>query len=140
MDKIVDLVSGVPPKVPPFRMINHQINLIDRSVTDSQSVQIHLRKSRLRKSPTTPALAGGYLLWYSKPFPCYAFSRRTANCEQYLICACRMKTPKRMYCPFRTKIPYGMTLCMLHTDPNWICQRHINKYVFILRMSQRQPL
>ena len=29
MDKIVDLVSGVPPKVPPFRMINHQINLID---------------------------------------------------------------------------------------------------------------
>ena len=29
MDKIVDLVSGVPPKVPLFRMINHQINLID---------------------------------------------------------------------------------------------------------------
>ena len=29
MDKIVDLVSGVLPKVPPFRMINHQINLID---------------------------------------------------------------------------------------------------------------
>ena len=29
MDKIVDLVSGIPPKVPPFRMINHQINLID---------------------------------------------------------------------------------------------------------------
>ena len=25
MDKIIDLVSGVPPKVPPFRMINHQI-------------------------------------------------------------------------------------------------------------------
>ena len=29
MDKIVDFVSGIPPKVPPFRMINHQINLID---------------------------------------------------------------------------------------------------------------
>ena len=29
MDKIVDLVSGILPKVPPFRMINHQINLID---------------------------------------------------------------------------------------------------------------
>ena len=29
MDKIVDLISGIPPKVPPFRMINHQINLID---------------------------------------------------------------------------------------------------------------
>ena len=29
MDKIVDLISGVPPKVPLFRMINHQINLID---------------------------------------------------------------------------------------------------------------
>ena len=29
MDKIVDLVSGIPSKVPLFRMINHQINLID---------------------------------------------------------------------------------------------------------------
>ena len=29
MDKIVDLVSGILPKVLPFRMINHQINLID---------------------------------------------------------------------------------------------------------------
>ena len=29
MDKIIDLVSGILPKVPPFRMINHQINLID---------------------------------------------------------------------------------------------------------------
>ena len=29
MDKIIDLISGVPPKVPLFRMINHQINLID---------------------------------------------------------------------------------------------------------------
>ena len=29
MDKIVDLISGILPKVPPFKMINHQINLID---------------------------------------------------------------------------------------------------------------
>jgi len=29
MDEITDLVSGVPPKVPPFRMVNHEINLID---------------------------------------------------------------------------------------------------------------
>ena len=29
MDKIVDLISGIPPKVLPFRTINHQINLID---------------------------------------------------------------------------------------------------------------
>ena len=29
MDKIIDLISGIPPKVLPFRMINHQINLID---------------------------------------------------------------------------------------------------------------
>ena len=29
MDEIVDLVSGILPKVPLFRMINHQINLID---------------------------------------------------------------------------------------------------------------
>ena len=29
MDKIVDLVSGILPKVLLFRMINHQINLID---------------------------------------------------------------------------------------------------------------
>ena len=29
MDKIIDLVSGVLPKVPLFRMITHQINLID---------------------------------------------------------------------------------------------------------------
>ena len=29
MDKIIDLVSGILPKVLPFRMINHQINLID---------------------------------------------------------------------------------------------------------------
>ena len=29
MDQITDLVSGVPPKVPPFRQINHEINLVD---------------------------------------------------------------------------------------------------------------
>ena len=29
MDKITDLISGVPPKVPPFHQINHKINLID---------------------------------------------------------------------------------------------------------------
>jgi len=29
MNKIADLVNGVPPKVPPFKMINHEINLID---------------------------------------------------------------------------------------------------------------
>ena len=29
MDWITDLISGVPPKVPPFRQINHEINLID---------------------------------------------------------------------------------------------------------------
>jgi len=29
MDKITDLVSRVPPKVPPFHMVNHEINLID---------------------------------------------------------------------------------------------------------------
>ena len=40
MDKIVDLVSGVPP----FRMINHQINLID------PNKQIHYR---LLKCPDT---------------------------------------------------------------------------------------
>ena len=44
MDKIVDLISGVPPKVPPFRMIKHQINLID------PNKQIHYR---LPKCPDT---------------------------------------------------------------------------------------
>ena len=29
MDKITDLVSGVPAKVPPFHTVNHEINLID---------------------------------------------------------------------------------------------------------------
>ena len=29
MDRITDLVSGVPPKVPPFHQINHEINLVD---------------------------------------------------------------------------------------------------------------
>ena len=29
MDQITDLVSGVPPKVPPLRQINHKINLVD---------------------------------------------------------------------------------------------------------------
>ena len=29
MDKITNLISGVPPKVPPFHQINHEINLID---------------------------------------------------------------------------------------------------------------
>ena len=29
MDKITDLVSRVPPKVPLFHMVNHEINLID---------------------------------------------------------------------------------------------------------------
>ena len=29
IDKISDLVGGVPPKLPPWRLINHQINLID---------------------------------------------------------------------------------------------------------------
>ena len=29
MDRITDLISRVPPKVPLFRQINHEINLID---------------------------------------------------------------------------------------------------------------
>ena len=29
MDWITDLISGVPPKVPPFRQIDHEINLVD---------------------------------------------------------------------------------------------------------------
>ena len=29
MDWITNLVSGVPPKVPPFLQINHEINLVD---------------------------------------------------------------------------------------------------------------
>ena len=29
MDKIADLVGGVPPKLPPFREVNHKNNLID---------------------------------------------------------------------------------------------------------------
>ena len=29
MDQITDLISGVPPKVPPFHQINHEINLVD---------------------------------------------------------------------------------------------------------------
>jgi len=34
MDKITDLVNVVSPKVPPFRMINHEINLIDSEQMD----------------------------------------------------------------------------------------------------------
>ena len=44
MDKMTDLVNGIPPKVPPFRMINHEINLID------PNKQI---KYRLPKCPDT---------------------------------------------------------------------------------------
>ena len=44
IDKIVDLISGVLPKVPPCRMINHQINLID------PNKQIHYQ---LPKCPDT---------------------------------------------------------------------------------------
>ena len=29
LDKITDLISGVPPKVPLFCVVNHEINLID---------------------------------------------------------------------------------------------------------------
>ena len=29
MERITDLISRVPPKVPPFHQINHEINLID---------------------------------------------------------------------------------------------------------------
>ena len=29
INRITDLVRGMPPKLPPWRMINHQINLID---------------------------------------------------------------------------------------------------------------
>jgi len=29
INKIFDLVEGVPPKLPPWRLINHQINLIN---------------------------------------------------------------------------------------------------------------
>ena len=29
MDKITDLVGGVPPKLPPFWKVNHEIKLID---------------------------------------------------------------------------------------------------------------
>ena len=44
MDKIIDLVSGILPKVLLFRMINHQINLID------PNKQIHYQ---LPKCPDT---------------------------------------------------------------------------------------
>ena len=40
MDKITKLVNGVPPKVPPFRMINHEINLIDTN----KQIKYHLPK------------------------------------------------------------------------------------------------
>ena len=29
MDKIADLVGGIPVKLPPFREVNHEIKLID---------------------------------------------------------------------------------------------------------------
>ena len=29
MDKIADLVGGIPAKLPPFREVNHKIKLID---------------------------------------------------------------------------------------------------------------
>ncbi len=29
MNRIIDLVSGIPPQIPPLRMINHEIKLID---------------------------------------------------------------------------------------------------------------
>ena len=40
IDKISDLVGGVPPKLPPWRLINHQINLIN----PDQWINYHLPK------------------------------------------------------------------------------------------------
>ena len=40
MDKITDLVNGIPPKIPPFMMINHEINLIDLN----KPINYHLPK------------------------------------------------------------------------------------------------
>ena len=40
MNKIIDLVSGVPLKVPPLQEINHEINLID----PHKRIKYHLPK------------------------------------------------------------------------------------------------
>ena len=40
INKISDLVAGIPPKLLPWRMINHQINLID----PDKRINYHLPK------------------------------------------------------------------------------------------------
>ena len=40
IDKISDLVGAVPPKLPPWRLINHQIKLID----PEKQINYHLPK------------------------------------------------------------------------------------------------
>ena len=71
MDQITDLISRVPPKVPPFRQINHEINLIDPNKQINYQLPKcpdTLRKSWLRRSADTPVQAGGYPQQYAKPY------------------------------------------------------------------------
>ena len=140
MDKIADLVNGIPPKVSPFRMTNHEINLID----PKKWINYHLPKcpdtckeELAEKISWYTVQAGGFPLHYGKPYPCYAFSRRMASCTQSLTFACRTTTQKRTSHPFWTKTLYGMTSHVPSTDPNWICQRRMNKYVFVQKMSRK---
>ena len=69
MDKITDLVSGVPAKVPPFHTVNHEINLID------PNKQIHYwlhkcpdtgKEELAERSVNTPVQAGGFPQQYAK--------------------------------------------------------------------------
>ena len=55
MDKITNLISGVPPKVPPFHQINHEINPIDPNKWINYQLPKCPDTLLLRRSASTPA-------------------------------------------------------------------------------------
>ena len=103
--------------------------LTNRSITDYLSAPMHSRKNWLRRSAGTPVRAGGCLQWYAKPYQCFVFSKRTASCERSLTFANKMITRKRMYHLFQTRTPFTTMWHMPHSDPNWICQKHMSRYM-----------
>ena len=142
IDKISDLVGGVPPKLPPWRLINHQINLIDHD----KWINYHLLKcpdalkEELAEKISQYTSAGWWVpVTVRQAVPMLCVLKKNGKLRTVFDLLCRMRTRRRMSLPFRIKTLYSMTLRMPRTGPNWTCLKRTSRYVYATRTSQRQP-
>ena len=74
MVKITDIVGGVPPKLPPFWEVNHEIKLIDpgKQIIYCLPKCPDVLKAELAKKISQYVLDGGCLPQLNKQCPCSA--------------------------------------------------------------------